>query len=76
MPMDVAIEGFLSAVGHPDGPLGREREKARVDLERHVLARSERTAHPREHQAHLRLGQTEAWRDLAEVLVQPLRGDV
>ena len=53
MPMDVAVEGFLSTVGHPDRSLGRKREKARVDLERHVLARSERAANPREHQTHL-----------------------
>src|SRR2546430_11314848 len=76
MPMDVAVEGFLAAVGHPDRPLGREREEARVDLERHVFTRSERAAHAGKHKAYLRLRQAKARRDLAQVLVQPLRGNV
>ena len=74
--VDVAVERLLAAVDHAHGAARREREQAQVDLQRHVLARTERAADAREHQTHLRLGQPEAGGDLAEILVQPLRRDM
>src|SRR5207245_6586350 len=61
---------------HPHRAFGREREQTRVDLERDVLACAERAADAGEDEVHLRFGQPQAGRDLAKVLVQPLRRDV
>src|SRR5439155_1601060 len=69
-------EELLAPVRHPHGAPRLEREQARMDLDRGVLAGAERAAHAREDDPHLRLRQPEAWRELVEVLVKPLRGDV
>src|SRR3954447_8583477 len=47
-----------------------------MDLHREVLTAAERTAHPREVDAHLLLLEPEARGDLVAVDVQPLRRDV
>src|SRR5207245_1137420 len=76
MTMHVTEERLLAPVRHPHGAPRLEREQARMDLDRGVLAGAERAAHAREDDPHLRLRQPEAWRELVEVLVKPLRGDV
>src|SRR5205807_5327144 len=76
MTMDVSVEGLLPAVGHPHRALRREREEADMDLQRDVLARTERAADAGEHEPHLLLGEPETWRDLTQILVEPLRRDV
>ena len=76
MTVDVSIERLFAPVRHSHRASGREREQARVDLERHVLTRAERAADAGEHEMHLRFRQPEARRDLAQVLMQPLRSDM
>ncbi len=75
MAVHVTEERLVAAVHHLHGPPGAQREQAHVDLEAHVLARTERSPDAGELQAHALLGQPEALRDLAPVLVQPLRRD-
>src|SRR5207302_9655959 len=76
MPMDMAVEGFLATVGHADRPLRREREQAGVDLQRDVFARPESTADAGKYEMHFRLRQPKAWRDLPQILMEPLCRDV
>ncbi len=74
--MDVAEEALGAAVGDPHRPSDPQCEQARVDLQADVLAGAECPTDPAEHQPDRFVGQGEAGRDLAAVLVQPLGGDV
>src|SRR5690606_32498479 len=74
--VDVAEEGLEAVVDDLDGFAGAQGEQAGVDLHRQVLAPAEGAAYAGERHAHLVLGQAEHGRDLAQVAVQPLGGDV
>lgn len=72
----MAEEGLEPVVDDLDRLARAQREEARVDLHRDVLATAEGTADAGERHAHLLLGQAEDRGDLFEVGVQPLGGDV
>ena len=76
VPVYVPEEGLLAVVHELDRLAGVQRQHARVDLHRQVLAGTEGAAHTRQGQAHLVLGQPQGRADLLLVHVQPLRGHV
>jgi hypothetical protein len=76
MAVHVAEERLLAVVDDLHGPLGVESQHRAVDLHREVLATAERTADPREVDAHHLGRQAEARRHLVAIDVQPLRRDV
>ncbi len=76
MAVDVAEERLVAAVDHLHRPAGAQREHARVDLHRDVLAAAERAADAAEREPHALGRQAEAGGDLVAVDVQPLRRDV
>ena len=76
MAVHVADERLLAAVDHLHRPPGAQREQARVDLHRDVLAAAERAADAAEHEPDLLGRERQARRDLVAVDVQPLGGDV
>lgn len=74
--VDVAEEGLETVVDDLDGFAGAKGQQAGVDLHRQVLTTAERAADTRQRHPDLVLGQAEHRRDLAQVGVQPLGGDV
>lgn len=74
--VDMPEEGLEAVVDDLYGLAGAQREEARVDLHRQVLTAAEGTADTGERHPDLVLGQAEYGRDLAQIRVQPLRGDV
>lgn len=74
--VDVPEEGLEAVVDDLDGFAGAQRQQTGVDLHRQVLAATERAADAGQRHPHLALGQAEHGRDLAQVGVQPLGGDV
>lgn len=76
VPVDVPEEGLEAVVDDLDGLAGAQRQQTGVDLHRQVLAAAEGPADAGQRHAHLALGQAEDGRDLAQVGVQPLGGDV
>lgn len=76
MAVDVPEEGLETVVDDLDGLAGAQGEQTGVDLHRQVLASAERAADARERHPDLVLGQAQDGRDLTQVGVQPLGGDV
>ncbi len=74
--VDVSEEGLEAVVDDLDRLAGTQRQQAGVDLHRQVLAATEGAADAGQRHADLALGQAEDGRDLAQVGVQPLGGDV
>jgi hypothetical protein len=74
--VDVAEKGLEAVVDDLDRLARAQCQEAGVDLHRQVLAAAERAADAGERHPDLVLGQAEDGRDLAEVRVQPLGGDV
>src|SRR5438067_2844417 len=75
MAVNMAVKGFLPAVGHLDRPLRSQRQQAGMDLHADILARAEGAADAGEVEAYLCRWQIEAGGQLLEIGVQPLRGD-
>ncbi len=69
----VPEERLAPGVHHLHRSPRAQREQARVDVQAHVLARTESTAHPAEGEAHEPLREPEAFGHLLTVVVQPLR---